>query len=411
MDRITEARGQVPLRNLAPLTTSHPFERRQTMAIPPEIQLLIAQVKQQYPQLAHLPDEVVAQMILQALREQQQSQTRIPTDEEELKRLPLEQIGAIGERMMNTGRWDEAEKVLFIGLQKAEEENDVPLQSKFLGIIARLCRDRGDFPQAMALAERIGDPHLMGVIYDQMGSTYFMQGGYPQAIEYYKKSLEIHADMGNEQDVAVEYGNLGNVYRQQGDYERAIQAHKKAIELNIKTGRESGAAKQYGNLGSVYFLQGQYDLVIETHQKGLEIFLRIGDQQGAASVYAILGDVHGRLGNYEQAIQIYQRALEIMQRIGDEPNAATIYGNLAAVYQEMGDVGQALAYYNQALKILERIGDWHNAAIFYFNLGLLYREQGDREQAHAYYEKAKALYEMLAEALWAQRAAQVLRRL
>ena len=37
------------------------------MAIPPEIRQLIPQVRQQYPQLAHLPDEVVAQMILQAM--------------------------------------------------------------------------------------------------------------------------------------------------------------------------------------------------------------------------------------------------------------------------------------------------------------------------------------------------------
>ena len=41
------------------------------MAIPPEIRQLIPQVRQQYPQLAHLPDEVVAQMILQAMQEQQ----------------------------------------------------------------------------------------------------------------------------------------------------------------------------------------------------------------------------------------------------------------------------------------------------------------------------------------------------
>jgi hypothetical protein len=41
------------------------------MAIPPEIQQLIPQVRQHYPQLSHLPDEVVAQMILQAMQEQQ----------------------------------------------------------------------------------------------------------------------------------------------------------------------------------------------------------------------------------------------------------------------------------------------------------------------------------------------------
>ena len=41
------------------------------MAIPPELQQIVSQAKQQYPQLAHLPDEVVAQMLLQALQEEQ----------------------------------------------------------------------------------------------------------------------------------------------------------------------------------------------------------------------------------------------------------------------------------------------------------------------------------------------------
>ena len=56
------------------------------MAISPEVRRLIPQVRQQYPQLADLPDEVVAQMILQAMQEQQQPQTRMPADEDEIEK-------------------------------------------------------------------------------------------------------------------------------------------------------------------------------------------------------------------------------------------------------------------------------------------------------------------------------------
>jgi hypothetical protein len=38
------------------------------MTIPLELQPLIAQAKQQHPQLAHLPDEIVAQLILEAMQ-------------------------------------------------------------------------------------------------------------------------------------------------------------------------------------------------------------------------------------------------------------------------------------------------------------------------------------------------------
>ena len=152
------------------------------MAIPPELQPLIVQAKQQMPQLARLPDEVVAQMILQAMQEQQ---ARLPTSDEELKNMPPEQLGAIGEQMMHMGRWDEAEKYLFQALENAERMKDIEQQAKATGILGRLCRQRGDFPQAMilyqqalALAERIGDRHSMSAAYDGIGSTYRMQGDY-----------------------------------------------------------------------------------------------------------------------------------------------------------------------------------------------------------------------------------------
>lgn len=45
------------------------------MAMLSEIQWLIAYVMQKMPQLAHLPDEVLAQWILEVLQEQQMSQS------------------------------------------------------------------------------------------------------------------------------------------------------------------------------------------------------------------------------------------------------------------------------------------------------------------------------------------------
>ena len=194
------------------------------MAIPPELQQLIARTKQDMPQLAHLPDETVAQLILQTM---QKRQTEPPASDEELRNISPEQLGTIGEQMMNIGRWDEAEKYFFRALENAGKMNDIEQQIKAIGSLGYLCRQRGEFPQAMtlfqgalALAEQIGDRHSMSVIYDRMGSTYLMQGSYSQAIEYYKKAIEMHAQIDDEEGLAIGYGNLGIVYRRQGDYER-----------------------------------------------------------------------------------------------------------------------------------------------------------------------------------------------
>jgi tetratricopeptide (TPR) repeat protein len=150
------------------------------MAIPPELQKIVAQAKRQYPQLAHLPDEVVAQMISEAMQEQQAGPL---AGSEELEKMSAKELNLMGQRLLNMGRWDEAERYFLCAVERAEQENDSEQQTWATAHLARLCRYRGDFPQAMALyqqalvlAEQIGDRRSMGVICDGLGTTYAMCG-------------------------------------------------------------------------------------------------------------------------------------------------------------------------------------------------------------------------------------------
>ena len=170
--------------------------------IPPEVQQMITQVRQQYPQLAHLPDEQVAALIMQSMEGQT---AEPPTSEADMETMSAAELGNIAIKLLDTGRWEEAEKYFFAAMEKAEKEEDFEAQCLSVQYLGRLCRKRGNFPQAMTLyqraltlAERLNDRRLMGVIYDQIGSTYRMQGAYPQAIEYYKKAGEIFESIGDE---------------------------------------------------------------------------------------------------------------------------------------------------------------------------------------------------------------------
>jgi tetratricopeptide (TPR) repeat protein len=194
------------------------------MPVPPELQQMIAKMRQQYPQLAHLPDEQVVQLILQTVEEEL---LKTPANDEKFQNMsPVSLIG-IGERMLNTGQWDTAEQYFLQALENAERLKEVEPQIRAIIGLGRLCRDRGDISHAIALyqraltmAEDISDQQLICIIYDQMGSTYFLQSNYPQAIECYQKSLNIKQQQEDEEGLAVSYGNLGIVYKRQGDFKR-----------------------------------------------------------------------------------------------------------------------------------------------------------------------------------------------
>lgn len=154
------------------------------MAIPPKLHELIAQAKQQMPQLAHLPDEVVAQVILQAMQEHLAGS---PLSEKDLKKMSAYDLTTRGEQLLDLGRSQEAEK--YVLQSRTRREKNTKAQLDALTILGRLFYERSGFPEAMVLcrqglvlAERIGDRRLMGVIYDGLDTTYRMQGDYQQAI-------------------------------------------------------------------------------------------------------------------------------------------------------------------------------------------------------------------------------------
>ena len=91
------------------------------MTIPPELKQMIAQAKQQFPELAQLPDEQVVQLIMRAMQEQQAGP---PAGEEHLERMSALELMQRGENLINTGMRDEAERYYFAALEKAEQAGD-----------------------------------------------------------------------------------------------------------------------------------------------------------------------------------------------------------------------------------------------------------------------------------------------
>jgi tetratricopeptide (TPR) repeat protein len=72
------------------------------------------------------------------------------------------------------------------------------------------------------------------VLYDELGSSYRRLCQYPQAIEYYKRSLVVFEEMMDGPGAAIEHANLGNVYMHQGKFDFAIDAFEKARGAFLK---------------------------------------------------------------------------------------------------------------------------------------------------------------------------------
>jgi tetratricopeptide (TPR) repeat protein len=242
--------------------------------------------------------------------------------------------------------------------------------------------------------------------YFKLGNDYYRQDKYNNAIEAYRKAIELNPDY------AEAYYNLGIVYGKQGDYVEAIKKFGKAIELKpgyaeaydklsiaynyqgivcskrdeyvnaIEAYKEAIKLKPdyaeacdnlgiaYNNLGIIYYDQGEYAKAIEEFEKAKEL------KPKEAAVYYNLGNAYAKLDEYANAIEKYEKAIEL------NPDYAEAYNNRGNSYNHLGEYDKAIKSYNEAIKLNPDYAEVYN------NNGIIYKKQGNYAEAIERYKKA-----------------------
>jgi tetratricopeptide (TPR) repeat protein len=77
------------------------------------------------------------------------------------------------------------------------------------------------------------------------------------------------------------YNNLGLVENMIGKVENALDNYKKSIELKKQIGDNVGLTNSYSNLGSLYATMNDFDASLKCHQSALEIAQRSGLRENA----------------------------------------------------------------------------------------------------------------------------------
>ncbi len=216
------------------------------------------------------------------------------------------------------------------------------------------------------------------------------------AIEYCSKAVNLHKELGLEEELARSLNNLANLYYFQEKYEQAEPLYMQALELRKQLLGENhpDSARSLNNLALLYKSQGKYEQAEPLLIQGLELIKQLlgENHPHAATSLNNLANLYYSQEKYEQAEPLYIQALELRKRILGEnhPDTASSLNNLAALYKSQGRYEQAEPLYIQALELRKRIlGENHpDTATSLNNLALLYHSQGRYEQAEPLYIQA-----------------------
>ena len=177
--------------------------------------------------------------------------------------------------------------------------------------------------KALDLIDNIKNQQLLGEekeeknalkigVYASLGLMNYEIKNFRQAIEYWKKGLDI---LKNQKEWTGKKSNIisdiGISYRQLGDTENAFKYLKEAL-YNAEQEKDSawiGIIK--GNLGDVWMDKKNYENAIPLLEEDMKMSLRYDEFSNLITTTIQLGNCYNALKNYPKANEYYQKAYQL----------------------------------------------------------------------------------------------------
>jgi tetratricopeptide (TPR) repeat protein len=175
------------------------------------------------------------------------------------------------------------------------------------------------------------------------------------------------------------YSALGYTYEQQKQYKNAIEAYRKAIELdrdNLDAIR--GLAQNLVNDGQSDAALEQYKIIADTNPEDAETYLR-------------MAEIYRKSGKFDLALDTLKKAGAMVQ------DSIQVPYNMAAVYQAQGRYDEAVQVLQDLLKKTEKADgsytqpDKNNRSVFLERLGTIYRDNNNSPLALETFRKMLVL--------------------
>jgi len=207
-----------------------------------------------------------------------------------------------------------------------------------------------------------------------MGLVHFRKKEFKDAVEYFKKTMEINAEHKTAtaaiKNVAKNYFNSGNQSYKRGDLEGALLSYSNVLDVD-----ETFYQAHY-QVGVIQSKMGDKDAAVQSYEKALEVnpqfykgFFALGlaksamnDSDGAISAleaaininpgydkaYGAMGDIYIVLKNYEKAKQVLNMAVTV------NPNYARGYSNLGIIHADEKNWDQAVSSLEMAVALNDK---------------------------------------------------------
>jgi tetratricopeptide (TPR) repeat protein/DNA-binding CsgD family transcriptional regulator len=221
-----------------------------------------------------------------------------------------------------------------------------------------------------------------------IGYAYMRQGKYVEALDAFRKSLNIPGGNEEEDRHAKTLSDIGDVYTEMGDFVTALDYLHQSLQLRQESGAMTGMGSLLNSIANLYFNTGDFDKAYEFYAQGLGSFREANDAAMEAVVLGNIGLIYRVRGDYTTAIDYQQQSLKICRDIGNKESETRAFVNLGDIYEQIGELDTALDYLDQASTLAEAIGDRRAYAAALGTIAAIHLHKGEVAECIEELEKA-----------------------
>lgn len=227
-----------------------------------------------------------------------------------------------------------------------------------------------------AFYETYGDRDKLLESYYYMGRVYRDLNDAPEALKYFQKALDVAGDTRKYRLLSNVYSQMGTLYFYQNVYENAIRMHEKAAQYKLLKGDSTSLSLVMRDIARVYDAINKNDSAVLYYQKAADIAKEIGLVHRYSGISTELGDIHREMGMYDKAFECLFESLK--DSVGR--NMYPTYSTLGHIYLEVGKLDSADYYLRRCLDS----PDLYVRDAIYEYLSLLYERRLNYREAIRY---------------------------
>ncbi|KGM57597.1 hypothetical protein N799_05975 [Lysobacter arseniciresistens ZS79] len=249
--------------------------------------------------------------------------------------------------------------------------------------LARAQGAGGDFTGALATLRQLvqrddNDPR----VWFELGKFSILSGDARRAVDdHLVRALVLYKRSRNGFGEAETVNALGVGYGRLGQTADAIEQYRKAVELRGLVGNRRGVATSLRNLANLYALTGDFEQAAGHLARARTLHEELGDRAGLAAVENELGLLLEERGDYLAALQAFQRSLRAWRDAVDPHGVAQALNDIGFANYQLGDYNDAQVYWRQAATAHADLGNRTGLIRTTQNLGLLDTARGEWDRA------------------------------